>query len=75
MNGMRRKSEETAKRRAYSSFLQGYPDENEESRTYLSFREYGKPQLYGRAVATVQAPAPFLTHDAGPESSTSTKTE
>ena len=46
-----------------------------ENRLNLSVWEYGKPQLYGRAVATVQAPAPFLTHDAGPESSTSTKTE
>jgi len=40
------------------SSLQGYPDKSVEYLLYLSEWEYGKPQLYGSAVDTVQEPEP-----------------
>jgi len=45
------------------------------NRFYLIFREYGKPQLYGRAWKSVQADAASCPQEAGLASSTSTKTE
>src|SRR5580658_3619215 len=46
--------------RACPRSLQGYPDECDES-PLPQFMECGKPQLYGRAVDTVQAHAPLLS--------------
>lgn len=42
---------------------------------YLSEWEYGKRQLYGSAMESVQEPRPQLLAAAGLKSSTSTKTE
>ena len=49
---------------------------NAKNRYYLGLREYGKRQLYGRAVRTVQVlDSRYRFEDAGLERSTSTKTE
>lgn len=45
------------------------------NRNYLSLWDYGKPQLYGRAVVSVQTVRLVCPHKPGLESSTSTKTE
>jgi len=45
------------------------------NRYYLSFLEYGKRQLYGRAAETVQTTRSIRPQEAGLASSTSTKTE
>src|SRR5439155_5422571 len=49
---------------ACSSSLQGYPVENEELH-YLSFLSYGKPQLYGRALKSVQAAGSSCPQECG----------
>jgi hypothetical protein len=55
--------------------LQAYPDECNESLLTSADWEYGKPQLYGRAVEGVQNSAVSAYRRDGWKSSTSTKTE